>query len=364
MYQRNRNLFSFLAVLITAGLITGIGGLFLVLVDQLGSAPQLVSGGVSVSDVDSTPLTPTEPVSKTLGTHDAIVLSVSAANDAPLIASGSYDNTAQLWDRNSQQAIPLPHNGRVNALTFAEKNDLLVTGSSAGEIAVWFTPSGQLSDTVQTQSGPIMSVAVNAKDKRVVAGSAQGGLTLWQITAGSNLQRLTTLSAAGSPINAVAFHPVDDNIVVSGDQNGLIRVWNMTRNKTSLTLDGGPDEIVSMAVSPDGQYVASGSDDKTIRVWNLTTGALLQTLTDHDLLVSAVAFSPDGRLLVSSSYDESVKVWAWTQGLALCTLKGHSGFVNSVAVTDGGNTLVSGGYDGTIRLWDLTATENQDCLSL
>ena len=36
MYQRNRNLFSFLAVLCTAGLIAGAGGLFLIFANQLG----------------------------------------------------------------------------------------------------------------------------------------------------------------------------------------------------------------------------------------------------------------------------------------------------------------------------------------
>ncbi len=356
MYQRNRNLFSFLAVLITAGLITGIGGIFMVLADQLGGSSRLVASGI-----DSEPLA---PASETLGTHAATVLSVSASDSAPLLASGSYDNTAQLWNRNSKQAIPLIHSDRVNALAFSEKNELLVTGSSSGDVAVWFTPSGQLSDSEAAESGPITGVAVDTKGKTVAASSAQGGLTLWTITAGSNLQRLSTLSVAGTPINTVAFHPVDENIVLSGDQNGLIQVWDIAREKTILTLDSGTDEVTSIALSNNGQYVASGSGDNKLRVWDLKTGELLQTLAGHDSVVSDVAFSPDEMLLASSSYDGFLKVWEWKSALPLCTLRGHAGFVYSVAFTDSGNTLVSGGYDGTVRTWDLTTSRNKDCLPL
>ena len=218
----------------------------------------------------------------------------------------------------------------------------------------------------------------------MAVGSDQGSLTLWTITAGSNLQRLATLLPAGVPISAVAFHPIDDNLVLSGGQDGLVRVWDIDENAIAFTLDdgtqgngaqgdltpdsraqaNGPSKIVSIAKSNNGQYVASGSDDKTIRVWELASGKLIQTLTGHDSLVSDIDFSPDGTLLVSSSYDESLKVWEWARGLSLCTLEGHAGFVYSVAFTDSGNTLVSGGYDGTVRTWDLTATENQDCLPL
>lgn len=359
MYQRNRNWFSFLAVLVTAGLITGIGGIFFVLVDHLGNGPQLVSNGAT-----SPSLPPPESAFDVMGTHDASVLSVSAAKSVPLVASGGYDNLAQLWDRNSRLAIPLPHDGRVQSLTFSEENDLLITGSDSGSLSAWFTPSGQLSDTVQTESGAITGVAVNARGKIVAASSAQGGLTLWTITAGRNLQRLATLQTAGAAINAIAFHPIDENIVVSGEQDGLIQVWDVTQSEPVLTLSEGVADVVSVAVSNNGQYVASGSDDQRIRVWELATGKLLKTLSGHEFLVSAVAFSPDGMLLVSSSYDEYLKVWEWQRGSALCTLEGHSGFVHSVDFTDSGNTLVSGGYDGTIRTWDLLAPENQDCLPL
>ena len=363
MYQRNRNLFSLLAVLITAGLITGIGGIFLVLADQLDGSPQLLSGGAGGVESELLPST-AGPQFETLGSHTAAVLSVKAAEKAPLIVSGGYDNIAQLWERNSRQSIPLPHNSPVSALAVSEQNDLLITGSDSSNLAVWFMPSGQLSDTVQAEAGKIMSVAVDAKGKTVAVGSAQGELVLWEITAGSNLQRLVSLPSVDVPINTVAFHPTDENIVVSGNEEGLVQIWDIAQNAVTFMLDSGSEAVVSIAVSNNGQYVAGGSDDQKVRVWELETGTLLQTLVGHDSRVSDVDFSPDGRLIASSSYDETLKVWAWERGFPLCTLQGHTGVVYSAAFADSGNTLVSGGYDGTVRTWDLTAAENQACLPL
>ena len=53
-----------------------------------------------------------------------------------------------------------------------------------------------------------------------------------------------------------------------------------------LTLWQGHTDIVSVAVSPDGQRVVSGSYDMTVRIWNMTDGALLHNLTVSPLLVT------------------------------------------------------------------------------
>jgi len=52
-----------------------------------------------------------------------------------------------------------------------------------------------------------------------------------------------------------------------------------------------------VAFSPDGKQVVSGSDDGTVRLWDAVTGAPLQTLEGHSGWVNSVAFSLDGKLL-------------------------------------------------------------------
>jgi len=75
------------------------------------------------------------------------------------------------------------------------------------------------------------------------------------------------------------------------------------------TLKGHKASVMSVVVSPDGNYIVSGSVDKKIKVWELGTGRLVRTLRGHKRHVFSVAVSPDGNYIVSGSLDKMVKVW-------------------------------------------------------
>jgi hypothetical protein len=89
-----------------------------------------------------------------------------------------------------------------------------------------------------------------------------------------------------------------------------------------------------VAFSHDSTQVVSGSDDGTVKIWDASSGACLKTLKGHRGSVSSVAFSHDGTQVVSGSDDWTVKIWDAGSGACLKTLKGHSGTVSSVALWD------------------------------
>jgi WD40 repeat protein len=61
----------------------------------------------------------------------------------------------------------------------------------------------------------------------------------------------------------------EDGLLVSGDQKGEIRVWDIEQGKTDFILKGHKDKITHLVFSSNGKKLVSASYDGTIRIWDL-----------------------------------------------------------------------------------------------
>ncbi|THU79323.1 WD40 repeat-like protein, partial [Dendrothele bispora CBS 962.96] len=76
----------------------------------------------------------------------------------------------------------------------------------------------------------------------------------------------------------------DGKKLVSGDNNGNIKLWDLVSGKeVDISIEGHDEQVNSVAFSADGTRIASGSDDKTIRMWDTATGGQIgDPLQGHD----------------------------------------------------------------------------------
>ncbi|HID68657.1 MAG TPA: WD40 repeat domain-containing protein [Roseibacterium sp.] len=169
--------------------------------------------------------------------------------------------------------------------------------------------------------------------------------------AAQNKEVLRIASPDGS-VTAVAFSP-DGQRIVSGSEDGTLRLWDaQTGAPIGEPLRGHESFVASVAISPDGQRVVSGSWDNTLRLWDAQTGALIgEPLRGHEGVVTSVAFSPDGQRIVSGSGDNTLRLWDAQTGYAILLL-GTNEEVFGVAFLGSSDRIVAGLGDGTLVIWN------------
>eukprot|EP00698_Gefionella_okellyi_P011914 TRINITY_DN3177_c0_g1_i1.p1 TRINITY_DN3177_c0_g1~~TRINITY_DN3177_c0_g1_i1.p1 ORF type:complete len:1137 (-),score=303.33 TRINITY_DN3177_c0_g1_i1:786-4136(-) len=137
---------------------------------------------------------------------------------------------------------------------------------------------------------------------------------------------------------------------------GVGVVYN-TQSHTQRFFTGHTDDILSIAMHPDGDVFATGQlgKDPMIYIWRASNCEPLKCLQHyHERGVSALAFSPDGKYLVSVGMDNynTIMVWDWEKGLRVSCERGGSDRLFMVGFTPASNTFASVGVKH-MRYWTI-----------
>ena len=75
----------------------------------------------------------------------------------------------------------------------------------------------------------------------------------------------------GHPASVDALTPYDEDVIITGASDGIIRILNILPNKL-VGIVGNHDEypVERLSLSPDKSTLASASHDDTVKLWDLT----------------------------------------------------------------------------------------------
>ncbi|HZU39306.1 MAG TPA: c-type cytochrome domain-containing protein [Gemmataceae bacterium] len=226
--------------------------------------------------------------------------------------------------------------------------------------------------TVYPYPVDINAVIFTPDGKKLVVGGYHE-LTVWDVAQGK-LEKRVRMRAERA--KAMVFLP-DGKLIVAGSrpgQEGDVRIYDLNGSAPHVVggiayLDGvhdskvmlkqlldTDDEVLCLALSPDGKKLASGGCDRLVRVWDLSRGwvhaRLDQTIENHADWVFGVAFSPDGKRLLTASRDKTAKVWDLAAKESVITFPEHQAGVFGVAISPDGKVGVSVGQDNQVRYWN------------
>jgi len=147
-------------------------------------------------------------------------------------------------------------------------------------------------------------------------------------------------------------------LVVSGMKNGIDCVEVPNGAKTQ-SLQGHTATVTALAIAPDCRYGASGDENGEVRLWELSTGKPVGVLHGHSKRIASLAYSPNGRILLSGSWDNTSRSWDVQTIKSVSTFQGHSAGVTGVAISPDGKTAATSSFDCCVRIWEMATGKCQ-----
>jgi len=299
--------------------------------------------------------------------HNSVVCCVRFSHDGRYVATGC-NRSAQIFDVNTGQRVTLLQDDSVDregdlyirSVCFSPDGRYLATGAEDKLIRVWDIAKKTIRHTFHGHEQDIYSLDFSKNGRHIASGSGDRTVRIWDLETGT--QTLTLSIEDG--VTTVAISP-DGNYVAAGSLDKSVRVWDINNSRLVERLegpDGHKDSVYSVAFSPNGRELVSGSLDKTIKMWELASprslsgpvpkgGNCIRTFEGHRDFVLSVALTPDGQWVMSGSKDRGVQFWDPTNGNTQLMLQGHKNSVISVAPSPTGRLFATGSGDMRARIW-------------
>jgi WD40 repeat protein len=225
--------------------------------------------------------------------------------DGKVLACGKGMGAIRLWDVAAGAELrPLASpDSRVTGIAFSPDGTVLASSghqNGAAVVRLWNVATGQVSFTLR-MSGYVHAwcVAFSPDGKTLAAGLQPDEVWLWTLDTG---QQVTRLTAMGSVVRWLGFHPDGQTLVAAGDLTGnAVYVWDLATRKHRL-LSGHGSGVLTGAWRADGRLLfTAGGTDGTVRLWNLTgdrpRSRVLPVIPPNVPWLHGIALSPEGRHL-------------------------------------------------------------------
>lgn len=295
--------------------------------------------------------------------HEGTVYEVGFdPSDGGRVLTGAMDGGVRLWDVESGRVIrEFRHDEShvVYDLAVTPDGEHLIAADSAA--AVYDFDTGELirSFPARQDGSGVIAVAVDPAGEKLLVGSSDGYVTLWDFESGG---LIGTTPKLGQQVWAVDFAPDGGAFLAAGfkanDRDGWWQVWNVEpfalREPEVLT----PGFIWAAAYSPDGSRVLTGGMGRSYThavLFDAATGA--QTNIPplaHEGSVLAVAFSSSGERIMTGSRDAIAQLWDASSGEPVGNPLKHGDLVWAVAFDREGQRVLTGSADGLARLWEVS----------
>ena len=242
--------------------------------------------------------------------HGDTVNTIVVGPTTHILASGGEDRTVYLWDVQAMRLLftLTAHPDAISCLAFSHDGQILASGGKEGAICLWRVRDGRLLQTLEGHTGAINQLTFNTADRLLASASDDGTVRVWAVTTGQAVRQFT----GHQPVTNVAFD-AQDWLLASQESDDVV-LWDLRTGHEFVSLrDTHPEihdaihsrqtaAVSCIAISPDGLTLATGDDAGLVRLWNMTNGQLKDARKGSLSPIWDLAFSPNGRILVYTDF--------------------------------------------------------------
>lgn len=194
----------------------------------------------------------------------------------------------------------------------------------------------------------------NTYINKVLVGSEQGGLQLWNIRHGKIIH---TFKGFDSKITVLQQAPAMD-VVAVGMQSGKVVLLNLKVDTVLMefTQEWGCVSGITFRTDGPPMMATSTSANGQIALWDLEEKKVVGTLNAHHEGTYTLYFMPNEPLLLSTSSDNSLKLWIFDKLDGMPRLlryrDGHSASPLCIRYHGAkGDSILSSGEDSSLRIF-------------
>ena len=210
--------------------------------------------------------------------------------------------------------------------------------------------------TSGSKARPACTVAWHAASRRLASGSGDGVIRIWDVDRERTTLTLTGPGQSSGPWWATrwfAWSP-DGGELAAGFVDGTVHFWETRTGRELRVFRGHAFQIIAVFYSSDGLRLASWDGDGTIKIRDAATGRLVAEV-HHPAGVCAGVWSPDEKRLATGHTDGTVTISDARAGGKVATLRGHVDLIYDLAWSPDGARLASAGGDFTARIWEVAS---------
>ena len=257
--------------------------------------------------------------------HHGSIFCIDWSSSGKLLATGSNDKTIklmnipQLIEENNKKIIPdnetfelriTGNQGTVRSLCFEPTNDLVLLSANTGEntIKIWDTIKGMNIACLEGHNSDVNAVKWSNDSQLFASCSVDKTIRFWDIRDCKSINILSGIQY--STINDISvFSKGNNTIVAVGHHDGLVTIWDYSKQCVIKEICEHRKEVRSVAFSPDGKYLLSGSFDSTIKIYDIDNDFCNIGKLEHGDKVVSCKWHPEIPLIVSTSADKTARVW-------------------------------------------------------